>query len=108
MILAEMTLRAANVYLQRLPESAQFKDVQPCIVAEHGNIPSDRLSGNHAIKRIAMFAGQPSGAERVWRVDGQQSVPGIFHHIQKVLLQNLSAGKLSDAHFGSNLPRGSG
>src|SRR5450432_1822188 len=62
--------------------AADAEWVQLGIPAENGNVAGQRLGSDHAIKPVAMFAGETTGPEGALNADGQERVATIIGDLQ--------------------------
>ena len=74
-----------------LPDAANAEGIEAGISADDGNVVSESLGGYHAIKRIAVIAGEATGAKSGGDVDGEEGVSGIVHGIQESSFKSCRA-----------------
>ena len=90
------------------PDAPDAELVELRIGAEDRDVLTQGLGGDHAVEGVAMFCNQTTGAQGGRRVDGQQGIAGIFHHVEIVPFQLFRPGQLAGAHLGCDLPGGCG
>jgi hypothetical protein len=76
------------------------------LVRHHGHAVQHRLRDQRTIERVFERAGQCGGRLPVDKTDRQRYETLCVEHGYKILGDRRDAGKLADAEFGCDLPRG--
>src|ERR1035438_4627678 len=93
-------------FLFASPDSPHAKLVELRVGAEDGDVLAEGLGCDHAVEGVAMRGDQAAGAEGGFRINVQDGVTSVLHHVEVCGLEFFRTGELAEADLCGDLPGG--